>query len=107
MGHPVCLGVFGHVLDGSGSIGTTELANAMKSLGMNPGQKELENLIREVDQDGNGEIDFQEFCDVMKRMTAKKVSWDDIIKQCFEVFDRVNQQAIYCKSSNIFPRVKY
>ena len=61
----------------------------MRSMGMAPSIVELQVLINEVDQDGNGEIDFEEFCDVMKRMSSKDVSWNEIIKQCFEVFDQV------------------
>ncbi len=34
--------------DGSGAIGTHELGEAMKSMGMNSTQRELEILIREV-----------------------------------------------------------
>lgn len=34
--------------DGSGAIGTDELGEAMRSMGMNASQKELEQLIREV-----------------------------------------------------------
>lgn len=41
-----------------------ELKEAMKRLGINMNEKELENLIKEVDEDGNGEIDFSEFCAV-------------------------------------------
>lgn len=35
-------------IDGSGAIGTDELSDAMKSMGMNATQRELEQLIREV-----------------------------------------------------------
>ncbi len=63
----------------------------MRSMGMSPEQEELETLIQEVDADGNGEIDFEEFCAVLRRMTKKKTSgWGDVIKQCFDVFDRVS-----------------
>ena len=43
---------------------------------------------QEIDVDGNGEIDFDEFCMVMKRMTDKKESDEDIIRECFAVFDQ-------------------
>ncbi|VDK21956.1 unnamed protein product, partial [Anisakis simplex] len=60
----------------------------MKNLGLEPQQDELEQIIEEVDQIGNHEIDFDEFCDVMKRLNAKKRSWNEVVRECFTVFDR-------------------
>uniref|UniRef100_A0A183TX41 Calmodulin n=1 Tax=Toxocara canis TaxID=6265 RepID=A0A183TX41_TOXCA len=74
--------------DGSGAIGIEELESAMKNLGLEPQQDELEQIIEEVDQIGNHEIDFDEFCDVMKRLNAKKRSWNEVVRECFAVFDR-------------------
>lgn len=66
----------------------------MKNLGLDPNQKDLETIIQEVDQDGNGEIDFDEFCAVMKRLSAKKRTWNEIVRECFEVFDRVGRSSL-------------
>uniref|UniRef100_A0A915Q0B7 EF-hand domain-containing protein n=1 Tax=Setaria digitata TaxID=48799 RepID=A0A915Q0B7_9BILA len=74
--------------DGSGAIGIDELESAMRNLGLEPQKNELEQIIEEVDQMGNHEIDFHEFCDVMKRMSDKQNSWNDVIRECFAVFDR-------------------
>ncbi|VDN31138.1 unnamed protein product, partial [Gongylonema pulchrum] len=74
--------------DGSGAIGIDELESAMRNLGLEPQKNELEQIIEEVDQMGNHEIDFHEFCDVMKRMNDKKNSWNDVVRECFAVFDR-------------------
>ena len=43
-----------------------ELQIVMQSLGHDPSEEELEDMIAEVDVDGNGEIDFDEFCVMMK-----------------------------------------
>lgn len=40
----------------------------MRSLGQNPTEQELLDMVNEVDIDGSGTIDFAEFCQMMKRM---------------------------------------
>uniref|UniRef100_F1LEX0 Calmodulin-like protein n=1 Tax=Ascaris suum TaxID=6253 RepID=F1LEX0_ASCSU len=54
--------------DGNGTISTKELGIAMRSLGQNPTEQEILEMINEVDIDGNGLIEFPEFCVMMKRM---------------------------------------
>jgi hypothetical protein len=53
--------------DGDDTITTKELGTVMRSLGQNPTEAELQDMIREVDADGNGTIDFPEFCTLMAR----------------------------------------
>ncbi|KAH7721562.1 calmodulin isoform a [Aphelenchoides avenae] len=74
--------------DRSGAIGLDELENAITNLGMDPKQVDLELLIREADRRGNHQIDFDEFCMTMKSMSEKHKSWQDVTRQCFDVFDR-------------------
>lgn len=40
----------------------------MRTLGQNPTEQELLDMINEVDFDGSGSIEFPEFCQMMKRM---------------------------------------
>jgi calcium-binding protein CML len=52
----------------TGCITIEELATAMKSLNQNPTEEELmRSMIKEVDADGNGTIEFGEFLNLMAR----------------------------------------
>ncbi|XP_057791534.1 calmodulin isoform X2 [Salvia miltiorrhiza] len=53
--------------DGDGCITTKELGTVMRSLGQNPTEAELQDMINEVDADQNGTIDFPEFLNLMAR----------------------------------------
>ncbi|CAJ0950911.1 unnamed protein product, partial [Mesorhabditis belari] len=74
--------------DRSGAIGLDELEAAMRNLGLEQTREELDRIIDEVDQRGNHEIDFDEFCDVMRRLYNRKNNWNSVVKECFAVFDR-------------------
>ena len=73
--------------DNDGSITSKELGTVMKSLGQNPTDAELQDMINEVDSDGNGTIDFNEFLTMMARK-MKDTDTEDEIKEAFKVFDK-------------------
>ncbi|GMT32446.1 hypothetical protein PFISCL1PPCAC_23743, partial [Pristionchus fissidentatus] len=75
--------------DGSGAIGNEELKQAMISIGMDSNEEEIDKIIKEVDADGNGEIDFDEFCACMKKsQKIVKSTNEELIRECFDVFDQ-------------------
>jgi calmodulin len=47
----------------------------MRSLGQNPTEAELKDMIHEVDADGDGTIDFAEFLDLMARKMKVRLWW--------------------------------
>ncbi|KAF8625665.1 hypothetical protein AX15_005244 [Amanita polypyramis BW_CC] len=73
--------------DGDGTITTQELGTVMRSLGQNPTEAELQDMINEVDADGNGTIDFPEFLTMMARKMRDTDSEQEI-KEAFRVFDK-------------------
>ena len=73
--------------DSNGSISASELTTVMKSLGLSPSETEIADLMNEVDQDGNHEIDFEEFLTLMVRQSDSRDSVQEII-EAFKVFDK-------------------
>ena len=73
--------------DGNGNITADELGTVMRSLGHDPTDAELTDMINDVDTDGNGTIDLAEFIAMM----ARKLKEDDTEKEfmeAFHVFDK-------------------
>jgi len=72
--------------DSDGKITTNELGTVMRSLGQNPTQAELKDLIKEID-DGTGHVDFAQFLTVMQRK-FKHSDNEEEIREAFKVFDK-------------------
>jgi len=53
--------------DGGGSIDAGEIHAVMKDLDIDVTRSEIENVLKELDSDGNGEIDFDEFLYAMSQ----------------------------------------
>mmetsp|Transcript_70207 Transcript_70207/g.196790 ORF Transcript_70207/g.196790 Transcript_70207/m.196790 type:complete len:288 (-) Transcript_70207:144-1007(-) len=71
--------------DESGNISVEELEMLLDTVGLHIEQSELETMVKEIDLDGNGEIDFSEFCGVMTRKIQVEYPPDDIAKS-FKAF---------------------
>ena len=65
-----------------------ELATVIRSLDQNPTEKELQDMISEVDADGNGTIEFAEFLNLMaKKMKVKRICYCKNILTVAILFD--------------------
>jgi calmodulin len=79
--------------DKDGKISTKELGSIMRNLGQNPTEKELLEMIAEVDQDQSGTIEFNEFISmIVKRMKDK--SLEEEVKEAFKIFDKDRNNSI-------------
>ena len=74
-------------LDKGGTISKDELKQLMTTLGLWPSQEELNAMVDEIDADGNGEIDFDEFVTVMSRKVNTSYTPAQV-KAAFKVFER-------------------
>jgi calmodulin len=75
--------------NGDGVITVDDLATVFRAVGQSPNHTELQDMIREVDADGNDNIDFTEFLALMSRQ-MRQSDIEEELKQTFRVFDRDN-----------------
>jgi calmodulin len=73
--------------DKDGTITAKELANVMRTLNQDPSEHELAEMINEVDIDGNGHIDFDEFVTLMNRRCKETDAEEEVIN-AFKVLDK-------------------
>jgi calmodulin len=60
----------------------------MNKLGEKPSDEELEDMIRAVDLNGDGEIDFEEFISLMRlRMDERQRDPEADLRDAFDMFD--------------------
>merc|ERR1712107_469240 len=59
--------------DGNGSIDAEELGKLIRVLGLNPSDGEVDQLRKEIDEDESGDIDFEEFLELMNSTTLRKM----------------------------------
>ena len=59
----------------------------MRSLGQNPTEAELQDMVNEIDADGDGTIDCPE-CLTMMARKMKDTDSEEEIKEAFKVFDK-------------------
>jgi len=82
-------------VDGDQSITGEELGVVLRSMGQNPSEQELKEMISEMDEDDSGTVDFEEFVILMKKKTAdNEAEGNDDIEEAFKVFDRNNDGVI-------------
>uniref|UniRef100_A0AAQ4QQB5 Troponin C, slow skeletal and cardiac muscles n=1 Tax=Gasterosteus aculeatus aculeatus TaxID=481459 RepID=A0AAQ4QQB5_GASAC len=73
-----------------GCISTKELGKVMRMLGQNPTPEELQEMIDEVDEDGSGTVDFDEFLVMMVRCMKddSKGKSEEELAELFRMFDK-------------------
>ena len=78
--------------DNSNSIEHHELRDVMRKLGLNPTQDELDDIIRDIDKDMDGEIDYNEFLRLMSTK-LKDAQTRDELQEAFLVFDTLGKKS--------------
>mmetsp|Transcript_89356 Transcript_89356/g.208009 ORF Transcript_89356/g.208009 Transcript_89356/m.208009 type:complete len:157 (-) Transcript_89356:181-651(-) len=75
--------------EGNGTILIKDLPTLMRALGQTPSDAEHQEMVAEVDFDGNGTVDFPEFLTLISRK-MKTTDFEEELIAAFTVFDRDN-----------------
>lgn len=70
----------------NGTINQSELLSVLRSLGQNPTEQEVQDIINEMDSNKNGKIEFQEFLEKMAERNERNDMSEDL-RNAFRVFD--------------------
>lgn len=73
--------------DNDGKIDPAELGKAIEKMGQKLSEEDLKEMIKEVDSDYNGTIEFNEFVTLMESKMRDNDSEEEII-EAFKIFDK-------------------
>merc|ERR1712058_111518 len=71
-----------------------DLGEIMRAMGFRPTEEELADLLHEVDEDGSGEIEFGEFCQLCATFLVEDPPLEEMkreLKDAFKLYDREGQ----------------
>lgn len=73
--------------DHDGFIASSELGTVLRSIGENPSDNDVQDMISEIDLNGTGSIEFPAFLAMMARKISDLYAEDEI-REAFQFFDR-------------------
>jgi len=77
--------------DGNGALPCRELATVMRSLGPNPTDIELRDMLKSLNKDINANVSFEEFMGLMKGQFQKGLGTEEDLRDAFKTFDKDNK----------------
>jgi centrin-1 len=76
----------------SGNIDEKELMDAMKALGFNPSKQDVIDMINDVDADGSGTIEYEEFLSMMQVKMVQEKNMADEMKRAFKWYVEIDDE---------------
>ena len=75
--------------DGGGTISANEIVKIMKNFGYPIKKSEAQKMISDIDDNGDGEIDFEEFVTLMeKQINFVEETDEELVLRAFKSFDK-------------------
>jgi len=84
-------------IEGTGTIDAKELKVAMRALGFEPSKEEIKQIIADADKEGDGNIEFEDFLNLMTLKYSERDPKDEIVK-AFKLFDEDDSGRISFKN---------
>jgi Ca2+-binding EF-hand superfamily protein len=85
-------------------LSSEDLDDILRGMGFRPSKEELKDILEEIDEDGSGEIEFAEFCQVsflflITYEIPKRMVKADYIFHCAEILlgEKIKRLKIYSK----------
>ncbi|CAG9330943.1 unnamed protein product [Blepharisma stoltei] len=75
--------------DASGNISSKELSFALRKVGVSVNSEQIDDIMKDVDVDSDGNLQFEEFLQIAAKST-KDVDAEEELKEIFMIFDREN-----------------
>ena len=96
-------------INGGGTIDANELDSALKSVDIQLTRREIEDVLHVIDEDGNGEIDFEEFLTLMTSTEKYLATLKGTAELCCHVCEVQLGNIVYysIEYNNSDNRVKY
>merc|ERR1712243_188830 len=88
-----CLKVFFDLFDTKKQefLSADDLDEIMRAMGFRPSKEELQELLEEIDEDGSGEIEFGEFCQLCATFLVEDPDMETMkreLKDAFRLYDK-------------------
>jgi len=72
-------------------LSSDDLDDILRAMGFRPSKEELQEILEEIDEDGSGEIEFGEFCQLCAKFLVEEPDEETMkaeLKEAFRVYDR-------------------
>jgi Ca2+-binding EF-hand superfamily protein len=74
-----------------GFLSADDLDDILRGMGFRPSKEELKEILEESDEDGSGEIEFEEFCQLCAKFLIEEPDEETMkheLKEAFRVYDK-------------------
>ena len=85
----ICFGMFD--VKKQDYLGADDLDDILRAMGIPPSNEELQEILLEIDEDGSGEIEFGEFCQLCAKFLIEEPDDETMkaeLKEAFRVYDK-------------------